>query len=234
MKIIPLCMTLLISLLISSCSSIRSWSMGNMDWCVNDTMHYIHDSELNWVFNPNTNMFSAESPVYASDVKLNAYPELKKYLSEVISDVNLPIDTVFLYLPLQKLIFASLNPEKPKINPVSIILFPDDDSDTKNRQSMVFGPADPVPSGDKWMLGNVFPNTKKKRAVISYRFPYNGKEIALLRIIQGHTPEMEKLSMDFGHGCNSCYPLTDPKINPSIVDFAEIIGWYITSLKKQP
>ena len=232
MKIMPLCLTLLISLLISSCSSTRSWSMANIDWRVNDTTHYIHDNDLNWVFNPNTNMFSAESPVYASDAKLNAYPELKKYFSEVISDVNLPIDTVLLYLPLQKIIFVSLDAEKPKINPVSTILFPDDDSDTKNRQSLAFDPADPEPSGEKWMFGNVFPNTKKKRAVIAYRFPYNGKEIAMLRIVQGHTSDMEKLSMDFGHGCNTCYPLTDPKIDPSIVDFAEVMGWYITPFKK--
>lgn len=232
MKSIQLFFVTLLPFLISSCSSSRTWTMANINWLVNDTTHYLHDKDLKWVFDPNSNMVSADSPIYGSDIKLNAYPDLKDYLSEVINDVHLPIDSVFLYLPLQKLIFASLDPDKPKINPVSTILFPDDDSDTKNRQSQIFDPAEPLPTGGKWLFGNIFPNSKKKRAVIAYRFPYNNKEMVLLRIIQGHTPAMDKLSRDFGHGCTSCYPLTNPKIDPSIVDFSEIIGWYVTPAKK--
>ncbi|MBD5308824.1 MAG: hypothetical protein HDS10_00110 [Bacteroides sp.] len=232
MRFHPILLTALLSLLLGACSSGRSVTMANIEWAVKDSVRYVYDKDMNWVFNPNSGTFDAETPIYATDTKLNAYPDLKKYLNEVISGVKLPIDSILLYLPLQKLVFATLDPDSSKPIPASYILFPDDISDTKHRNSFSFDPQDAIPTGDRWMFGNIFPDTKKKRAVIAYRFPYNNREIVLLRIVQGHTPAMDKLSKDFGHGCTSCYPITDPNIDPSVVDFAEIIGWYANIAKK--
>ncbi|MDE5975878.1 MAG: hypothetical protein K2G69_04965 [Muribaculaceae bacterium] len=233
MKTFPLICIYIILFLGCACSTHHPIVMANKEWKINDSTRYIHDSGLTWVLAATDFGFNTTSPMVAADYQLEREPAVRNYLSDVVRDVRLPIDTILLYLPMQKLIFATLSATGDKATPVSSIIFSDDDADTNNFYSSFYDPSESFPVGEKWMYGNIFPNFRDKRAVVAYRFPYNGKEMVILRIMQGETKGVRKLSEYYGYDCGTCSPFYNPYLNPSKIDFGEIVGWDVTKLKKQ-
>ncbi len=222
-----------ITVFMGGCTAVnKGVTFSSLQWKVNDSTKYIHDTRYNWVIFSGAMEFSERNPIIANNSTLKTYKGLDRYLSEVIEDVPLAIDSILLYLPMQKLIFATYSGEDTHVPPVSYIIFDNTGEEERHFSFLNEYPDESLPRDNKWMFGNVFPNKKKDRCVVAYRFPYNDSKMVVLKIEQGHNREMDELTKALSTGCTCCYPLSHAFIDPLKPEYAEVVGWNIDKAKK--
>ncbi|MDE6298868.1 MAG: hypothetical protein K2M10_04395 [Muribaculaceae bacterium] len=217
-------------ILIGGCHSSHKIVFAGHEWKVNDSTKYVHDKNMNWVFTVNSYDFSNRDPLLGSDIAISRYPGLSRYLSGVLADTEIDIDTVLLYIPTHHLVFATYKGDDTALPAVAYIPFLNDSiaSNEKKPRAYVnlFGQTG-LDVEDKWMLINTSANTGKKRSVVAYRFPYLNRKLVMLKILQAETPEANKINDLFVPFFDSPYVITKCWIDPSDPKFTQIVGWEI-------
>ena len=216
--------------LIVACRPSNEIVFAGYEWKVNDSTKYIHDKNLDWFFTVNSYDFSNQDPILGSDIAISRYPGLRRYLRGVIADTEIDIDTVLLYIPTHQIVLATYKGDDTTLPAVAYIPFLNDSVSSNEKKPRayinLFGQTG-LDTEDRWMLINTSVNSKKKRSVVFYRFPYLNRKVAMLKILQAETPEANKVNDLFVPFFDSPYIITKCWIDPSDLRFAQIIGWEI-------
>lgn len=153
---------------LSSCRSAKPVTFANYEWKINDDTKYIHDSAISWVFSTEDQLLPLQTTLIGNETAIERYDGLKQYLSEVLADVSLQLDSVLLYIPAKQMVFATYRGSGTDLVPSSYTPL---DNDNRTSFFNVFGISE-IHSDGSQLLTNLFFNKKQKRFIVLHRFHY--------------------------------------------------------------
>lgn len=209
---------------LSSCRSAKPVTFANYEWKINDDTKYIHDSAISWVFSTEDQLLPLQTTLIGNETAIERYDGLKQYLSEVLTDVSLQLDSVLLYIPAKQMVFATYRGSETDLVPSSYTPL---DNDNRTSFFNVFGISE-IHSDGSQLLTNLFFNKKQKRFIVLHRFHYSNQPVAMMTILQ--TPEGK--IMNLAENLGDKYALSRRVLDYSDPLLSEIIGWDINKARK--
>ena len=176
----------------TSCAGVKSIPFSEDHFHVSPKTGYVQNTDSTLCFTFCTGLIEREMPLIDNDIATSYYDKLPQYLNKVCSQLKVECDSILFYAPTHGVLLVSItesNPWKPQSQTTNM---------TGEKPYTGWVRYDEIDSWERKpneMYSNIELDKGDKRLLVIDRFTYDGKDLAMIRIIQTETKQFKKIGL---------------------------------------
>lgn len=205
-----------LSVMLMGCAGVKNVPFSSNEWRVHPISGYVENSDSTCSFNLCSDKVECELLLIDSDRDALGYKGLKSYLNKICSHLEVNCDSILLYAPTKGLLIVEISentPWKPRSQsanlssekPYTAWVRNDDVEDWNRKPDEIYT--------------NVILDKKTKQLLVIDRFTYDGRDLAVIHIIQTETKKFRRMGLPLWSG--TWADVTDPTCLEPISNWIE-------------